>query len=95
MCLTKLILCLYGFICLYCWSTSNSVAGANTEEILGVLLQPCDGVLCAVCPVGGQSPGLAFDITSFDHIGQDLAATITLRLVPGNADLSIGRIHHM
>lgn len=90
--LTKLVLGLYRFVRLYVGSVANPVLCTDSEQVQRVLLEAGHCVLNTVCAVGGQSPGLALHIASLHHIAGDLAAAVTLRLLPRQADLAISGV---
>lgn len=93
--LTKLVLGLNWFVGLYVGSTAHPVSGTDSEQVHGVLVESCHCVLRTLSVVCGQRPGLTLHITSLHHIGDDLAATITLWLLPCQADFAISCVDHL
>lgn len=92
--LTKLVFGLNSFVGGNNGTAANSVSGADSEEVLGVLLEATDTVFWSISTICCQGPGLTLYITSFHNVGDNLAATIGLRLIPGQADLTISGVYN-
>lgn len=92
--LTKLDLGLDGVLSGDNRSAANSVSGADSEQVHGVLLEAADTVLWSISTVCSQRPSLTLHIPSFHHVGDNLASTVALRFLPGQTDLAIGGVNH-
>lgn len=92
--LTKLVLGLDGVLGDDGRPAAHSVAGTDSEEIRRILLETGDAILWSISTAGSQRPGLALHVPPFHHVRNDLASSITLRFLPGQADLAISGIHH-
>lgn len=92
--LTKLVLGLNSVLCGNTGSTANPVSGTDSEQVHIILLEATDAVLWSISMICGKSPGLTLHVTSFHNIGNDLASAITLWLLPGQTNFTIGSVNH-
>ncbi|KAF3843792.1 hypothetical protein F7725_002641 [Dissostichus mawsoni] len=93
--LTKLVLGLYGFVGVHVGSAADPVSGADSEQIHGVLLESGHCVLRTLGVIRGQSPRLTLHVASLNNVGNDLSATIALRLLPRQTHLAVGGVDNL
>lgn len=92
--LTKLVLGLDGILGGNDGAAANSIAGADSEQVHGILIETTDTVLWGISTVCRQRPGLTLHISSLYHVCNDLTSAITLRLLPCQTDLTVRCVDH-